>query len=127
MVVKRGRKSKGFFSTKFGKVVILLIFFALVLPVIKVYLKSRQANQMNVGVEQELTALQDKKKFLQGEIARLKTDQGKEEEARKKLNISKPDEEMVIITDKSDASSSGSGIQDVGFFPKLWQSIKSIF
>jgi hypothetical protein len=82
---------------------------------------------MNVGVEQELTALQDKKKFLQGEIARLKTDQGKEEEARKKLNISKPDEEMVIITDKSDASSSGSGIQDVGFFPKLWQSIKSIF
>lgn len=122
MAFKKSRKYKSFFSTKFGKLVAVLIFAALVFPVVKVYLKSRQANQMNDGVEQELVEMQAKREFLMAEIARLKTEGGKEEEARKKLNIAKPDEEMIIITDKSKGEENGDGVDQ-----NLWQKIKNIF
>lgn len=123
MSFKRKTKLSKFFSTKIGIAVILAVSFFIVSPVVKVYLKSRQATQMSEGVEQEIIEMQARKEFLEAEVARLKTPEGKEEEARKKFNIAKPDEEMIVITDKG----AGDGSEDDNESGGLWQKIKNLF
>ncbi len=122
MSFKRKNRTGRFFSSKYGIAVILAVSLFIVSPVVKIYIKSREATKMNEGVTQEISAMQARKEFLQAEVARLKTDMGKEEEAREKFNVGKPDEEMLIITDKGSVSGeSSSTVQNI------WQTIKSWF
>lgn len=123
---RKKKRAQRFFSSKLGRLLVLVLLGVLVFPVFRIYLKSKQANEMSEGVGQELAELQIKKDFLVAEIARLKTEEGKEEEARKKFNISKPDEELVVITDKREASTSDKENGE-GFVNGLWQKVKNIF
>lgn len=123
------RRGNFLFRTKFGKFMLFVGFLLLLYPMTKVYqiyIKNKQMQAVNESVEKEVLDLEEKKKFLQAQITRLKTEEGKEEEARKKFNISRPDEELLIITEKKETKV-GEQEEGEGFFGDFWREVKSIF
>ncbi len=105
---------------------VLLVFLAV--SVTKSYKKSREAAALNKTVEDEIKDMNLKKNNLEANIERLKTSVGQEEELRKKFQIKKPGEEVLVIVDEGPAAVSGSTTgQTKSFLEKTWDFLKSIF
>jgi cell division protein FtsB len=115
------QEQRKFKKLLFSKISIFLLFVVLVIvsiPVRKIYQKSRMAIERNEKVQDDLQELRDRKEKLEEEVVRLQTEIGKEEEIRKKFNVSKPGENTVVVVDrKEDASSEDQNKK--GFFQKL--------
>jgi cell division protein FtsB len=125
---------KSLFSN-FLLVAVLIIAIILIISTIKVYFKSRKAVLKNDGVKTEITELETRKKELEKDVVRLRTESGIEEEIRKKFNVAKPGEEVLVFVDKNTESGKiNSGKEKSGFFLNLpdffggiWSFIKNIF
>ena len=72
----------------------------------------------------ELSSLEQRDKELSSRIDRLKTDRGLEEEIRKKFNVAKDGEGVVIIVPKSSTSSDEN--DDDGKFG-FWNRLQRAF
>ncbi len=105
---------------------IIMIFF--VYSTVKVFIRSRDAVAKNDEVKKELNDLLKKKNDLEKEIARLRSEAGAEEEIRKKFNVGKPGEKILVIIDKKqeDVKIEEKDVVSV-FFSDFWQKIKSAF
>lgn len=103
------------------------LFVFLVYSTVKIYLKGRAVGENAARVRDNLSSLEQEKEELEREIARLQNADGAEEELRKKFNIGKRDEKLVVILDKKEENVKISGGEDVGFFGKIWRSVKSWF
>ncbi|MCK6462544.1 MAG: hypothetical protein L6Q29_01855 [Candidatus Pacebacteria bacterium] len=103
------------------------LFVFLVYSTVKIYLKGRAVGENAARVRGNLSSLEQEKEELEREIARLQNADGAEEELRKKFNIGKRDEKLVVILDKKEENVKISGGEDVGFFGKIWRSVKSWF
>ena len=95
---------------------------------VKVYKKSREAVFLNNEIKKELAELEIRKSELEAAVARLQTESGIEEEARKKFNVRKPGEKVLVIVDKeTETGKLDSNEKLRGFFSRIWQSVKSVF
>lgn len=79
--------------------VLLIIFIGK--GVWSLYEKKEIALTDRTDVEARVLALQDRQKFLEKEVADLKTENGIEREIRGKFNVKKPGEEVVIIVEST--------------------------
>lgn len=112
----------------------VLIGLALVLGFVgfgtfRVYLKSRTAIAKNNEVKQELAVLEQRKKEMEERIARLETPAGLEEELRKKFNVSKPNENVLVIVDQNQEEDKIEEKENTVsvFLSGIWEKIKAIF
>ncbi len=95
---------------------------------IRVYLRSRAASIKKEEFEQKLVNLEKRKSVLEGEIKRLQSKFGVENELREKFNLRKPGEKTLVIVDKAEKNDKmNSEKKSESFFQKIWQTIKSIF
>ena len=102
-------------------VVAVLAVFVLILAHATwgVYQKEQESQTAAAASESELGKLQDRQAVLQSEIARLKTDEGVEEEIRSKFSVAKPGEDLIIIVNPDDATNTQTLPK-----PSLWDRVK---
>ena len=77
------------------------------------------------NTENIIKALEEKKKYLEGKVSSFDTERGLEEEIRKKFQVAKDGEEIVIIVDRQNERE--TPIDNSGIFSKLWLKLKSWF
>ncbi len=131
--MKQEVKKKLFFN--FLLAALLIIAVVSIISTIKMYFKSRKAVLKNDIVKTETIELEIRKNELEKEVVRLRTESGIEKEIRKKFNVAKPGEEVLVIVDKiskgnkidSDKKKSGTFLNLSGFFREIWNLIKDIF
>lgn len=109
-----------------GLMFIFLVFIGYF--AIKAHSRSNGAVFKNKEIETQSAKLQKRNAELEADISRLSGGAGLEEEIRKRFNVTKPGEKVLIIVDKSlktdkiiDDKNSG------GFLSKIWSGIKNIF
>ncbi len=108
------------YSTPF-LLLLLIITIAFSRGVIHAYQKANEARAGLAEARHELKTEKERQQFLESELARLKSERGKEEEVRNKFRVAKEGENMVIIVDDS-ASTTGSGHNT-----NSWQRFLNLF
>lgn len=116
----------------YSKPVLIGLALALVLVgfgAFQVYMKSRSAVIKNDKAKKELADLERRKKELEERIARLETPAGLEEELRKKFNVSKPDENVLVIVEKGEEKGKIEEKENTisVFFFGILEKIKGVF
>ncbi len=111
------------FSFAFLAVVLAFVVYSTV----KIYIRSREAGSINQMVEKEIEDLKTKKEDLSATVKNLESKSGQEEEIRSRFSVQKPGEKAVMIIEEETKTQNSSKQSPSGFFPKIWQFIKSIF
>lgn len=100
----KSRKLLNIFSgPKFISFVGLIVIVLLAFPIYKVVNKKYVIDQEIADLEKEIVDLETSNKDLKGFIGYLESDQFLEEQARLKLGLKKPGEEVIVL--KNEASS----------------------
>lgn len=122
------RKFKKIIYSVWLQAILGIIFLALVFPTVKVYKKSRISVQKSAEIKEEIAKLEKRNVELAAEAARLESESGKEGEIRKRFDVAKPGEKILVIIDKNseDVKINGADAK-VGFFYRLWRWVKSGF
>ncbi len=111
------------FSFAFLAAVLIFVVYSTV----KIYIRSREANSINQMVEKEMKDLAKKREDLSATVKNLESAGGQEEEIRSKFSVQKPGEKAVMIVEEEIKKENSPEQSSPGFFPKIWQFIKSIF
>ena len=89
--------------------------------------KSRINVQKSEEIKEELVKLETRNAELAAEAARLGSESGKEGEIRKRFDVVKPGEKILVIVDKNSEDVKINGeINNIGFFSKIWHWIKKL-
>lgn len=121
---------------KFRKLIFSSLSFALLLIVsvllvnatFKVYVKNNNAVEKNEKVKAQITELEERKRKLEAELARLQTQNGIEEEIREKFNMQKPGEQVLTIVENKEVNVDlNEGESKDGFFSNAWMAIKNLW
>mgnify|MGYP001603158930 CR=1 FL=1 len=112
--------------SKFFIIVLILLVGFMSMSFIKIYKKYRESKMLAEKTEQELKELETKKAELESSTAKLQTESGTEKEIRSTFNVKKPGEETIVIVEKNEENGK-MGLEEKGFFSRIWQAIKSIF
>ena len=121
------RKIRKIIYSKWGFVFLFVVLTALVFSTSKIYMKSRNAAMANKEISAALIELENKELELESEIRRLQSESGIEGEIRKKFNVGKPEEKVIIIVDKENENNKVNQEETDSFFLKTWRAIKKIF
>jgi cell division protein FtsB len=89
----------------------------------KVYSKGEDARIAHANAEESLQELDERKVALETQLEKLGTDRGVEEEIRKRYQLAKPGEEVVVLVNEDDGAESSAKPAQRGF----WESITSWF
>jgi len=93
-----------------------------------VYRKSKMASLKSSEVRTKIERLKERKAELEKELSRLRSGFGREEELRKKFNLRKPGERVLIIADKGGKpKEKAPKANPPGFLSKVWQTLKNMF
>jgi cell division protein FtsB len=87
-----------------------------------VYQKQRESVALLRVAQEESSVLKAREQELQTKIASMQTEQGMEEEIRSKFNVAKPGENVVVVLDQSDATTSTPRATT-----SFWQRILNFF
>lgn len=125
---KEKRKIRKIIYSNWSFAFLFVILMILVFSSAKVYVKSRNAALRNKEVKESLVASENRQTELDSEIKRLQSESGAEEEIRKKFNVGKPGEKILMIIDKEeeDDTMKQQKKPDVFFF-KILSAIKNMF
>lgn len=97
----QGRKKwHRIFRSDFFSFVLLVVVLLLLKSVWGVYKKDYMARINRQEAEIALANLKNKQAGLEKEIARLETDRGVEEELRRRFQVVRPGEQVLVIVDK---------------------------
>ena len=118
------RKIRKIIYSKWG---FIFLFIVLAFSTSKIYVKSKNAALMNGEISAALIELENKELELESEVKRLQSESGIEGEIRKKFNIGKPEEKVIIIVDKDGENNKINQEKTEGFFLKIWRGVKSVF
>lgn len=114
---KSHKRKNVFFSRG---ILIVLVFFVVIVgrSVWGVYTKERETQQRLNEVRAEHDDLNDRSVFLEGEIERLSTEKGVEEEIRRQYGLAREGERVFIIVDREDeeATTTQEGFWDTVLF-----------
>lgn len=111
-------------SYLFLSAIIVFIFYS----TIGVYRKSRNNLAQNKEEENKLAALEKRNAELENEIIRMESESGKEEEIRKKFNVAKQGEKILVIVDKKPKDVKIENTEKKsGILSRFWQSVKGLF
>lgn len=111
-------------SYLFLSAIIVFIFYS----TIGVYRKSRNNLAQNKEEENKLAALEKRNAELENEIIRMESESGKEEEIRKKFNVAKQGEKILVIVDKKPKDVKMENTEKKsGILSRFWQSVKGLF
>ena len=105
-----------------------IVLLALIFPTVKVYKKSRMSAQKSQEIKEEMAKLEKRNAELAAEAARLESESGREGEIRKRFDVAKPGEKIIVIVDKNSEDVKINGAENKGgFFSRFWRWVKNWF
>ena len=104
--------TKLFYSPKFITLVGFIVLILVSIPLAKNISRRYLVDQEIMDLEQEITDLESKNKDFKDFVSYLESDQFVEEQARLKLGLKKPGEEVVVLKANLNASSSLLNLTD---------------
>ena len=122
------RKFKKLIYSGWLQIFLGIVLLALIFPTVKVYKKSRISADKAEEIKEEMAKLEKRNAELAAEATRLESESGEEGEIRKRFDVAKPGEKILVIVDKTseDVKINGSD-NNVGFFFRIWQRLKNWF
>lgn len=117
------RRLKRLLSSPVTAVVFLVVAAFLLHATWGVYKKERESRLNRERAEELLGTLQAREKTLAGDIEKLKTDRGLEEEIRERFPVAREGEEVVVIVEPVGDASAKKALPAVGF----WERLKRFF
>ena len=122
------RKFKKIIYSGWLQIILGIILLALIFPTVKVYKKSRISADKSKEIKEEITKLEKRNVELGAEAARLESESGREGEIRKRFDVAKPGEKILVIIDKNseDVKINGEDVK-AGFFYRLWRWVERFF
>ena len=117
------RKIKKLFYSKITLVCLVVLIVLLLNMVWDLYKKQETTKDNLTKTAATFEELQAREKMLSSEIDRLKTEGGIEEEIRDKYGLVKPGEEVIMMVNQDDSTSSDATSSGDG----LWQKIGNWF
>lgn len=122
------RKLRRFFFSRPAFAVFSVAAIFLAFSVFKVYKKSSQAVLKNTAVLKDIADTNKRKGELEANLQKLKTEQGVEEELRKKFQIKKPGEEFFVVIEKEPPADNAnySGSQGKVILEKVLNFLKNV-
>lgn len=121
------KKIRKIIYSKWGFIFLFVVLTALVFSTSKIYVKSRNAALKNEEISAALIELENRGLELESEIKRLQSESGIEGEIRKRFNMGKPEEKVILIVDKNDENNKINQEETGNFLLKAWRAIKKIF
>ena len=122
------RKFKKIIYSGWLQIVLGIILLALIFPTVKVYKKSRISAQKSAEIKEEIAKLEKRNAELAAEAARLESESGREGEIRKRFDVAKPGEKILVIIDKNSEDVKINGEENkTGFFSRIWRWVKNWF
>ena len=122
------RKFKKIVYSGWLQIFLGIVLLALVFPAIKVYKKSRLSVKKFQEIKEEMAGLEKRNAELAAEAARLESESGREGEIRKRFDVAKPGEKIIVIVDKNSEEVKINGAENKGgFFSRTWRWMKSWF
>lgn len=119
-------KKKRYYKILYSRIILLLL---IVLTVIfgkgawNMYKKERIANENLINAERELINIKEREGFLNVQISTAGTQKGIEKEIRKKFDVVKEGEKVIMIVDKSEDTEN----LDTGNKTGFWKWFSNIF
>ncbi len=104
---------------------LLVVIFLMAKATWGVYLKEKESRQNVAIVQSELAGLQKRQALLKDETEKLNSEEGVEEAIRKKFQVSKEGESVLVVVDKPLPQSVTE--ENKNFFSKMWDSVSGIF
>ena len=122
------RKFKKIVYSVWLQAILGIIFLALVFSAVKVYKKSRLSVKKFQEIKEEMAGLEKRNAELAAEAARLESESGREGEIRKRFDVAKPGEKIIVIVDKIGEDVKINGAENKGgFFSRIWRWVKNWF
>ena len=122
------RKFKKIVYSVWLQAILGIIFLTLVFSAVKVYKKSRISVQKFQEIKEEMAGLEKRNAELAAKAARLESESGREGEIRKRFDVAKPGEKIIVIVDKNSEDVKINGAENKGgFFSGIWRWIKNWF
>ena len=84
------------------------------------FTKQRAAAQLAQEAAADMTDLRTRQEYLTGEIARLETERGAEEEIRKKFRVVKEGEHLLVLIDPQKGETREEDDENRSFFEKIF-------
>ncbi len=121
---QRKRKTQKFIYSYFSIAILIIVIFLLAKSVFGLYGKAQASIDARKKSEHEYKELSSRYDYVKGEIERLRTEEGIEEEVREKFSVVKPGEKLIVLV-------AGAAVPKVeeekGFFKKIFDKTKSFF
>ena len=122
------RKFKKIVYSVWLQIFLGIVLLALIFSTVKVYKKSRLSADKSKEIKEELASLEKRNAELAAEAARLESESGREEEIRKRVDVAKPGEKILVIVDKIGEDVNINGAENKGgFFSRFWRWVKNWF
>ena len=122
------RKFKKIVYSVWLQIFLGIVLLALIFSTVKVYKKSRLSADKSKEIKEELASLEKRNAELAAEAARLESESGREGEIRKRFDVAKPGEKIIVIVDKNSEDVKINGAENKGgFFSRIWQWTKNWF
>ena len=122
------RKFKKLIYSGWLQIFLGIVLLALIFPTVKVYKKSRISADKAEEIKEEMAKLEKRNAELAAEAARLESESGREGEIRKRFDVAKPGEKIIVIVDKNSEDVKINGAENKGgFFSRFWRWVKNWF
>ena len=95
---------KKFLFSKVAVFILFIMIFFFAKATLDVYFKEKESAKNLAEAQGEYTDLATRQATLQGDINRLSTDEGVDEEIRTRYNVAKPGENVLVIVSTSTAT-----------------------
>ena len=116
------RKVKSFMYNRVTVGILFVVVLYASFSTFKVYKKQKESEALRSVVEKKMYELEEKERQINTKIQALDTDQGLEREIRGKFNVAKDNENMVIILENEEASTT-----DIQKPMSFWQKVLDFF
>ncbi len=120
------KKDSLFQKILYSKITVGILFILIILmihPVWSMFQRFQLSSEILQEKKERISKLEDRKEVLLESIERFGTDEGLEEEIRRRFNASKEGEEMVIIIDNRSLETTNQE-DSVDSKPSWWNAVK---
>lgn len=108
---RQKRKIKNIMSSRITQTILLLVTFFVLLSTYSRYLIARDMSDRRTAAEAEIGSLRDRQINLEQEVKYLTNERGIEAEMRRKFDIVREGEKLVIILDDESSTESHTNIE----------------
>ena len=114
------RKLKKVLYSRPTLVVLIIVILFLLNGVWNIYQKEKSTDIKKDITKEEFDAILEREAVLTKEINRLSTERGKEQEIRKKFNVARVGEEVVVIIDAPISDDGKNEDEEKGFWQRIF-------